>query len=141
METSIVRQRLLATLERVKRAATEKRARVDEAERELEPFLEHVAVPLCRQITQVLKADHHLFTVFTPARAVRIASERSGDDYVELSLDTEGEVPYVVGRTRRVRGGRVIETVRPIRECRVRDLSEEEVLTFLLEELERLLER
>ncbi len=138
METSTVRQRVLATLDRVKREAKERRPRVDEAARAFDVFLERVAAPLCRQLVQILKAEHHLFAVFTPSGAVRLASERSGDDYVELTLDTSGDVPCVVGQTRRVRGGRVLDTVRPIRVCPVGDLTEDEVLEFLLQELAEL---
>lgn len=141
METSAVRQRVLATLDRARQAAKARRVNADQAQREFDTFLDRIAVPLCRQLTQILKAEHVSFTAFTPSGAVRLASDRSGDDYVELSLDTTGELPSVVGHTRRVRGGRVLDSVRPVRVCPVRDLTEDEVLEFLLTELEPFLER
>jgi hypothetical protein len=141
METSVVRQRLLVTLDRARQAARERRARIDRASHEFEGFLERLAVPLCRQLAQILKAEHITFTVFTPSGAVRLASERSGDDYVELALDASGDTPCVVGHTRRTRGGRVIDRTRPVRDCPVGELTEDEVLAFLLKELEPFLER
>lgn len=139
METSVVRQRVLGTLDRVKRDAKERRSRVDEAARDFEAFLEKIAIPLCRQLAQILKAEHVAFIVNTPSGAVRFASERSGDDYIELSLDTSGETPYVVGHTRHMRGSRVVDAIRPVRECPVRELTEDHLLDFLLREIEALL--
>jgi hypothetical protein len=141
METSIVRQRLVVTLEHLKRASKERRARVDEAAREFDVFLERLAAPLFRQLVQILKVEHFTFTVFTPSGAVRLASDRSGDDYLEVSLDASGNEPCVVGHTRRERGGRVLDSTRPIRVCPVRELTEDEVLDFVLKELEPFLER
>ena len=60
METSDVRKRLLATVDRARRAAADRRARADEASREYSVFLEQMAVPLFRQVANSLRADGYL---------------------------------------------------------------------------------
>jgi hypothetical protein len=139
MEISAVRQRVLQTIERAKQQAAERRARNDDAARAFASFLDSIAVPLVRQVAQVLRAEGHLFNVFTPSGSVRLMSDRNADDFIELSLDTTGGEPQVVGRTRRSRGSRVLESEEPIGAPGV--LSQEDVLMFLLEALEGFVER
>jgi hypothetical protein len=141
METSDVKRRVVDAIDRAKRATQARRLRADAASKEFEIFLERIAVPLCKQLAGALKAEKYSFVTFTPSGAVRLASERSPDDYIELTLDTQGEEPLVIGHTRRGRGRRIMETERPLRHCPVRDLTEEDVLDFLLKELEPFVER
>src|SRR5438874_484777 len=132
MEISEVKKRVLATIDAAKRAAAERRTRMDEAARDYGVFLERVAVPLFHQLASALKAEGYLFTVFTPSGSVRL-SERSGDDYIELVMDTAGDEPAVMGHTSRRRGSRVMESERPIAAHKpIRDLAEEDVLQFVL---------
>ncbi len=141
MEVSDVRKRLMETITRAKRGAADRRARVDEAAREYEVFLDRIATPLVRQAANVLRVEGYLFNVFTPSGSVRLMSDRSAEDYLELVLDTSGDVPQVIGRVSRSRGRRVLETERPLGTGAVRDLTEEDVLTFLAEGLEPFVER
>jgi hypothetical protein len=141
MEISEVKRRLRDTVERARRAAAERREHADLANREFPAFLETVAVPIFKQAAAVLKAERYLFTVFTPGGSVRLMSDRSADDFIELILDTSGPAPLVIGRTSRGRGHRILESERPIATGPVRDLTEEQVLTFLAEELEPFVER
>lgn len=143
MEISEVKRRLRDTAERAKRTAAERRARTDEANREYPIFLETVAVPLFKQAAGVLKAENYLFTVFTPGDSVRLMSDRNAKDFIELTLDTSGSSPLVIGRTSRARGSRIVESERPVGVGGgpVRDLTEEQVLTFLAEALEPFVER
>ena len=141
METSDVRRRVVETIDRARRSAADRRERTDQASREYAVFLEQVATPLFRQVANALKANAYHFTVFTPGGSVRLMSDRQAQDFVELSLDTSGEQPAVVGHTSRSRGSRVLETEQPIGSGPVRDLTEEDVLRFLLAGLAPLLER
>lgn len=141
METSDVKRRVVEAIDRAKRATQERRVRADEASREFDLFLERIAVPLCRQLAGALKAEGYSFVTFSPSGAVRLASERSPEDYVELFLDTHGDEPLVIGHTRRGRGSRIIETERPLRRGPVRDITEDDTLRFLLKELEPFVER
>jgi hypothetical protein len=73
---------------------------------------------------------------------VRLASERSADDFVELALDTTRQPIEVVGRVSHGRGSRLITDERPIREgAAVADLTEEDVLRFLLASITPFVER
>jgi hypothetical protein len=142
MEISDVKRRVFETIERAKRTAADRRTRTDEAAREYDVFLNQIAVPLFRQIANVLKAEGHLFTLFTPGGSVRLMSERSGDDYIELTLDASGPYPEVIGHASRGRGRRVTESVTPLGHGgAVRDLTEEDVLAFVMKELEPFVER
>ena len=141
MEVSDVRKRLQETIARAKRGAAERRARVDEAAREYDVFLERVAIPLVRQAANVLRVEGYLFNVFTPSGSVRLMSDRSAEDFIELALDTSGAAPQVVGRVSRSRGRRVTETERPIGSGPVRDLTEADVLAFLADAIEPFVER
>ena len=64
-----------------------------------------------------------------------------GDDYIELVLDTSETHPQVIGRASRGRGRRVLESETPLGHGAVRDLTEEDVLAFVMKELEPLVER
>jgi hypothetical protein len=141
MEISEVRRRVSETIERAKRAAAVRRVRADEASREFVVFLDQIAVPLFRQVANALKVQGYQFEVFTPGGSVRLMSERSADDFIEITLDTTGEQPSVMGRSRRGRGRRVLESERPLADGGGRELTEHQVLAFLLKELEPLVER
>ncbi len=141
MQISDVRKRVLHTIDRAKRTAAERRVRADEAAREYDEFLERVAVPVFRQIANVLRAEGYPFNVFTPGGSVRLASDRSAEDFIELVLDASGHEPAVVGHTSRSRGRRVIESERPVASGAIRDLTEEDVLGFVTGELEPFVDR
>ena len=141
METSLVRQRLNDTIERAKRGAAERRARNDDAARAYQPFLENVAIPLFRQVSSVLKASGYSFGVFTPGGSVRLMSDRNSEDFIEVSLDTSGRAPEVVGHVSRARGRRIIESEGPVASGAIEDITAEKLLEFLLKELEPFVER
>lgn len=136
MEVSDVRKRLLQAIDRARRAAADRRVRADAAAKSYEEFLETVATPVFRMVAGALKAEGHMFVVHTPAGGLRLASERSAEDYIELALDTSVDPPAVIARVSRGRGHRVISTEREIREkTAVERLTEEDVLEFLLGEI------
>ena len=141
MQTSDVRKRVRETIERARRRATDRRARGDEASRDFDAFLERVAVPLMRQIADVLRADGYHFTVFTPSRSVRLMSDRRAEDYIELAFDASGDTGRVVGHSSHLRGKNVIESEQPVASGKPSSITEEELLDFLMKELEPLVER
>jgi hypothetical protein len=141
METSDVRKRVRETIERARRRAADRRARGDEASRDFDLFLERVAIPLVRQIANVLKADGYHFTVFTPSGSVRLMSDRRAEDYIEVMFDTTGDDGRVIGHSSRLRGKNIIESEHPVGSGRPASITEEELLDFLLKELEPLVER
>ena len=142
MEVSAVRQQILLTIERAKRAATDRRAANDEAGREYGVFLDQLAVPLFRQTSSVLRAEGYLFNLFTPSGGVRLMSDKSADDFIELVLDTTGAVPQVVGRTSRAWGNRTNVSEQPLNPSGpIREVAEADVLAFLLKALEQFVDR
>jgi hypothetical protein len=73
---------------------------------------------------------------------VRLASDRSPEEFIELVLDDTSDPPAVVGRTTRGRGRRTVTSERALQGgAPIADLTEEDVLTFLLEEIVGLVER
>jgi hypothetical protein len=142
VEVSEVRRRLLAAIEKARHAAAERRARTDAAARDYDVFLGQRTAPIFHQFAAALNAEGHAFTVFTPAASIRLASERSPEKFIELVLDDTSDPPAVVGRTTRGRGRRMISSERAIGGgAPVGDLTEEDVLAFLLDEIVQLLER
>jgi hypothetical protein len=139
MEVSDIRKRILATLERAKHQAAERRARSDDAARAYSTFLDTIAVPMCRQVANVLRAERYPYGVFTPAGSVKLVSDRTAEDSIEILLDTSGAEPRVMGHTSRSRGGRVVQSERPVGDPAT--LTEIDLLEFLLKELEALVER
>jgi hypothetical protein len=137
METSFVRQRVMQTIDRARRTAAQRRQKTEEAARAYDEFLQRVATPLLKQVAGALKASGHPFGVFTPGGAVRLSSEKASQDYIEISLDNSGDEPVVLGRVSRARGRRIIETEQPIATGPIGELTEEQLLEFLLKELER----
>src|SRR5438034_1037714 len=109
METSVVRQRVREAIDRLKRPPTTRREtrriQMDEATRQYEVFLERIAVPLFKQIGNVLTTEGVPFKVFTPGGSVRLMAERGNDDYIEIALDTKGPAPKLLGRVSHARGG------------------------------------
>lgn len=142
MEVSEVRRQLRHAIDRAKARSQQKRQHAADAERAYAAFLEDVATPTTRMLANVLKAEGYLFTVSTPSGGLRLASDRGRDDYVEFALDGSGDTPTVVGRIRRTRGSRTLEDERSIKAgAAPQDVSDADVLAFLVEALEPWLER
>ena len=146
MEVSLVRNRVRIMLDRLKRPADERRAdrraQMDAATREYEAFLERTAVPLFKQVANVLRAEGYSIDVFTPGGSVRLMAARGNDDYIEVALDTNGAAPKLLGRSSRSRGGNVNQTELVLNATSdIGALTEEDVLAFVLSELEGLVDR
>lgn len=142
MEVSEVRRRVRAAIEGARRSAQERRGRSDLAARDYAAFLPGVAVPVFQVLASALVAEGHRFKIFTPADSVRLAAESSPEDYIEVTLDTSADPPTVLGRVSRGRGRRLITSERPVREgAQVSELTEEDVLNFVVAELGPFVER
>jgi hypothetical protein len=135
-EISDLRRRIRAAIELSKKNAAARRERSDQASREYEQFLSSVAIPAVQQFASALSGEGHLFHVATPAESVRLSSASSPDDYMELFLDSTQDPPEVIARVNRGRGRRTLTSERPVRErTAVKDLTEEDVHTLLLQEI------
>ena len=142
IEISELRKRLRAAIDGSRREAASRRVRVDAASAAYAQFLERLAGPLVQMLANALRAEGHHFTVFTPGGGLRLSSAKSGDDYIEFSLDSAQAEPAVMLRVNRARGRRVLQHERPVRErTPVEELTEEDVLQALLEEIGPFVER
>ena len=142
MEVSEIRRRVRAAIESARREAKERRVRSDRAAVEYQHFLRDRAVPVFQTVAAALVAESYRFKVFTPADSVRLASENSGNDFIELSLDSAADPPTVIGRTSRGRGSRLVESERPVKEgTAIAELSDDDVLAFLMAEIAGFVER
>ena len=141
MEIAIVRQRVREAMEQAKRRAHERRGRTDAASRAFDIFLSSTAVPLVRQIANILRADGYLFNVFTPSGSVRLMSDKSAEDFIELTLDTTTDPPRVTSRASRTHGRRGVHSERVVGSGDPGLISEDELLTFLLQEIAPFVER
>jgi hypothetical protein len=142
MEISFVRKQLKHAIDQARERAQQRRQRTSEAERTYETFLQDVATPVTRQVANALKSEGYAFTVFTPGGGLRLASDRSRDDYVDVGLDTSGDRPQVIARISQTRGSRTLEDERPLkRGAAPGEITEADVLEFWVDVLEPWLER
>ena len=142
MEVSEIRRQVRAAIESARREARERRIRADRAVVEYQDFLRERAVPVFQTVAAALVAEGYRFKIFTPADSVRLASETSSADFIELSLDPAAPPPAVIGRTSRGRGSRLVDSERPVKDdTPISELSDEDVLAFVMTEIAGLLER
>lgn len=142
MEISVVRNRLNRAIEASRERSQRRRQLTASAESAFQTFLQNVATPVTKHVATSLKVENYAFTVFTPGGGLRLASDRGRDDYVEFALDLDSNPPQVVGRSSRTRGSRTLTEERPLKPgSAVDEISEEDVLAFLLSALEPWFER
>jgi hypothetical protein len=142
MDIPEVRRRLRGVIDHARSEAAARRERSDAASRAYTEFLEQRAVPTFHTFAAALVAEGYRFKVFTPAGSVRLASDGAGEDFIEILLDPTLDPPRVTGHTSRSRGRRSTSTERPIRPgAAAADLTEEDVLEFLVEEIAPFVER
>ena len=142
IETSELRKRVRAAIDQSRRSAAARRTRLDEAAAAYAALLDTIATPLVQMLANVLRAEGYTFSVFTPHDGLRMSLARSGDDFIEFALDTSQDEPFAVLRVSRARGRRLVQHERPIKgRTPVEQLTEEDVLQALLEEIAPFVER
>jgi hypothetical protein len=142
LEISLVRKRILAAIATSRDRAKQRRQKSDEAEQAYAAFLENLAGPLARQVANALRAEGYSFTVSTPGRGLRLSLDQGRDDFIELSLGTDVDQPYIVGRIRRTRGSRTLDEERPVKAgAPPQDVNEGDLLEFFARAIEPWLER
>jgi hypothetical protein len=142
LEVSQVRKRVKTAIDSARQRSQHHRQLVTEAERAYATFLSDVAIPIARQVANALKVEGYSFTVSTPGGGLRLASDSSRDDFIELLLDSGADRPAVVARIRYSRGSRTIDDERPVKPGAPPEaISEDDVLDFLVQALEPWFER
>jgi len=93
-------------------------------------------------VANALKVAGIGFTLGTPGGGLRLAADRGRDDFIEFVLDASGEIPQAAGRISLSRGSRTVDEVVPVKPgTPIEELTEEDVLDFLVRALEPWLER
>ena len=135
-DPGLVRKRLRAEIEAARRGSAERRDRTAAATRAYDTFLEHVAIPAFRTMANALRGEGIPFEVQTPSGAVRLVSDRSRDEAIEIVLDTAADPPQPIFVSARSRGSRSLRSERPITTRPAIDsITEDEVIEGLIEEL------
>jgi hypothetical protein len=141
-ETGDVKKRVRQAIDQARRDAAARRRSADLASQQYGEFLEGRAAPVFHQVAGALRAEGYPFQVFTPAGSIRLASDRSGEDFIELELDTTRDPVALLGRTSCARGRRVVLRERVVHEGPDLDrLGADDVLAFLLAEIVPFVER
>src|SRR5262245_21762235 len=136
IEISELRKRLRAAIDQGRHAAAARRRQLDEAGHDYEQFLKTTVEPLVQMFANALRAEGFPFVVFTPSNSVKLASGRASEDFIEFVLDRSLQTPTVLLRVNRGQGRRITQHERPIRDnVRITDLTSEDVLKALLEEI------
>ena len=131
-----VRKRIRAEIEKARRDQADRRARVAEATRVYDEFLQTAAIPAFRMFANVLKSEGLNFEVMTPSGGVRLQSERQRDDAIEMELDASADPPQPLVTITRARGSRVMQSDRTIKDSNpLVQLTEDDVIEMLLEEM------
>jgi len=132
-----IRKRIQRAIEQARREATDRRARVHEAERAYDEFLETRAIPAFRSVAIVLKAEGLVWEVMTPSGEVRLVPDRRRDESIALSFDATAEPPQPLVSITRGRGSRTLHAERPIKAGTPASsaLTEDDVVDMLVEEL------
>jgi hypothetical protein len=142
LEVSQVNRRVQIAIERARLRTQARRAAAASADKAYAVFLETVATPVTRQVANSLKVAGLAFTLGTPGGGLRLAADRGRDDFIEVVLDASGELPQAAARVSVTRGSRTMDQVVPIKPgTAIEDLTDEDVLEFLVTALEPWLER
>ena len=142
LESAEVRRQLTHRLAELRKAQTQRRASAEAARATFEGVLEREIAPTMRQFAQALKAEGFPFSVQTPASTVRLVSDRSSDNVVDIVLEIGGPQPAVVVRTAYTRGRRQLEDERTLAQGdAIASLDGDRVLAVLLDVIEPFVER
>lgn len=141
LEAADVRKQLTHRLAELRKAQTQRRAANDKARTDFEAVLEREIAPTVRQFAQALKAEGHGFSVQTPAGAVRLVSDRSAENAMEVVLEA-GATPAVVLRWNVTRGRRQHDGERTLASGdAIATIDASQVLAALLDTIEPFVER
>lgn len=134
--TGEIRKRVLRAIAEARQAAARRRVDAEAAERDGTAVLAEVIAPVFKTVAATLKAEGFGFRVLTPSRAVRLASDVSSEDFLEVALDTIREPPALVGRISHTWGRRVLVDELVVREgAAIQTLTQDDTLAFVLGQL------
>ncbi|MEX2273746.1 MAG: hypothetical protein WD690_19940 [Vicinamibacterales bacterium] len=132
-DLSDLRRRVRQAIQDAKQKGAARRASRDEAAGAWATVVSAVVEPVATDVAAALTGEGLPFRLDTPRGTVRLVSERSPDDYIEIALDDsdEREAPEVIGRTVRARGRQSVTVVEELLGPPAQ-LSEDRVVAFLM---------
>lgn len=142
LDTAEVRKQLTHRLAELRKTQTQRRSATDAARTAFDTVAEREIAPTVRQLAQALKAEGFPFTVQTPSSVVRLVSDRSSENAIDIVLELGGKQPAVVVRSAYSRGRRQLEDERTLAEGpAIATIDAERVLAVLLDVIEPFVER
>lgn len=136
-DIALIRKRVQKAVEQARREAADRRARVQDAQKDYDEFLETRAIPAFRSMAMVLKSEGLGWEVMTPSGEVRLVSDRRRDESIALSFDATADPPQALVSVTRGRGSRVLHAEREVKPGTpsIAALTEDDVIDMLVEEL------
>lgn len=112
-ELTDLRRRVRQAMQDAKRKSAQRREARDEASKAWDTAVAEVVEPAATQMAAALTGEGLPFRLETPRGTIRLVSERSKDDYVEIALDSadEREIPEVLVRSVVGRGRQSVTVV------------------------------
>jgi hypothetical protein len=100
-ELTDLRRRVRQAIQDAKRKGAARRAARDEASAAWNTAVSAVVEPVATDVAAALTGEGLPFRLETPRGTVRLVSERSAHDYIEIVLDDsdEADAPGVIGRS------------------------------------------
>lgn len=132
-ELTDLRRRVRQAMQDAKRKAAQRREARDEASKAWDTAVAEVVEPAATQMAAALTGEGLPFRLETPRGTIRLVSERSKDDYIEIVLDAddEREVPEAIGRNVMGRGRQSVTVIEESLGA-PSELTEDRVTEFLL---------
>jgi hypothetical protein len=139
MEMADLRKRIRREIDLAKEDAEARRRAADAGKVAYATLLDHVIVPLLKQVVTILRSEGWGCQTFTPAGSARLVSDRSSDEFIEFDLDTSAG-PHLTGRVSLARGrqGMLVDEQIIAASKPLDDINEDDVLAFLLPAIRRL---
>jgi hypothetical protein len=136
-DVALIRKRVQKAVEQARREAADRRARVHDAQKAFDQFLETRAIPAFRTMAMVLKAEGQAWEVMTPSGEVRLVPDRRRDEAIALSFDATADPPQAIAIITRGRGSRMLHAERQVKPGTpsITALTEDDVIDMLIEEL------
>jgi hypothetical protein len=132
-ELADLRRRVRQAMQDAKQKAAARRAARDEASQAWATAVAEVVEPAATNVAAAFTGEGMPFRLDTPRGTIRLVSERSADDYIEIVLDDsdERDAPEVIGRSVRARGRQSVTVVEELLGA-PSQLSEDRVIAFFM---------
>ena len=139
MELADLRKQIRREIDLAKEDVEARRRAADAGKVAYATLLDHVVVPLLKQVVTILRSEGWGCQTFTPIGSARLVSDRSSEEFIEFDFDTSAG-PRLAGRVSVMRGrqGMLVDEqiIAPTKS--LDDISEDDVLAFLLPAIRRL---